>query len=139
MSFIDKNIKIIKIVSLIILFVFTFVVVIYLKYYYTPGHGVACFTYKYFGIYCMGCGNTRQLYYALDGQFAKAFSYNVACVAIYPTYAFLYYLVLRWVLYDKKVGYKQAYILATVAILLSVYMILRNIPLSGLDILRPPR
>jgi hypothetical protein len=85
----------------------------------------------------MGCGSTRQLYYILQGQFKKAFYYNVACVIIYPAYAYLYYLILRWAIKGKAINYKQAYILAALALTLILYMILRNIPIRAFDFLRP--
>jgi uncharacterized membrane protein len=85
----------------------------------------------------MGCGSTRQLYYALNGELIKAFKYNVACVIIYPAYAYLYYLILRWAIKGEKINYKQAYILAAVAIILSIYALLRNIPIAAFNFLRP--
>ncbi len=133
---IKKN-KSVKILLLFFILVLTVVVLFYIKYFYVAGHGIECFTYKYFGIYCMGCGSTRQLYYALNGEFKKAFYYNVACVIIYPAYIYLYYLIIRWSIKDKKINYKQAYVLAAVALTLTVYMILRNIPIEIFDILRP--
>jgi len=136
-NFIKRNIKAIKIILAVSVPVIAAAVTIYIKYFYVPGHGVGCFTYKYLGIYCMGCGSTRQLYYALNGQIGKAFQYNVACVIIYPAYAYLYYLILRWTIKDEKINYKQAYFLAAVAIVLNIYMILRNVPFKAFVVLRP--
>lgn len=136
-NFIKKNIKAVKIISVIFVTASVIAILFYVKYIYKPGHGINCFTYKYLGIYCMGCGSTRQLYYALNGQLVKAFYYNVACVIIYPAYVYLYYLLLRWAFADKGLSYKHAYALAAVAIALIIYMILRNIPLEAFDVLRP--
>jgi hypothetical protein len=85
----------------------------------------------------MGCGSTRQLYYFLNGQIKKAFSYNVACVIIYPAYVYLYYLLARWTFWNRRPGYKHAYVLAALAVMLIIYMIFRNIPLKVFDVLRP--
>jgi hypothetical protein len=109
---------------------------LYIKLFYKVAGGIECATHKYFGIYCMGCGSTRQLYYALNGDFKTAFLYNVGCIIIYPAYIYIYYLVIRWNL-DKKIETKHAYILSLFACILVVYMILRNIYIPIFDILRP--
>ncbi len=134
---IKKNLKLIKIIAVIVPPVIAVCVIIYLKYYYVPGHGVSCFTYKYFGLYCMGCGGTRQLYYAINGEFIKAFMMNPACVVLYPTYGYLYYLIIKWAVKDKKITHNEALIIAASALLLSLYAIVRNIPIKALDFLRP--
>jgi hypothetical protein len=136
-SIIKKHIKAVKLISVLLVTAAAAAAAVYMKFFYEPGHGINCFTYKVFGIYCMGCGSTRQLYYALDGQIKKAFYYNVACVIIYPAYAYMYYLLLRWAFADKLPGQKHAYVLAAVAVALIIYMILRNIPLKVFDVLRP--
>ena len=137
MSFIKKHIKAIKIMAAASFPIIAAAIILYMKLIYEPGHGIACFTHKYLGIYCMGCGSTRQLYYLLQGQFKKAFHYNVACVIIYPAYAYLYYLILRWAIKGENINYKQAYLLAAFALTLILYMILRNIPIRAFDFLRP--
>ncbi len=85
----------------------------------------------------MGCGSTRQLHYLLNGDIKTAINYNVGAVIIYPTFIYLYYLIVRWGVQDKEITTKQAYILAILAGILLLYMILRNIPLSVFEILRP--
>lgn len=132
-----KHKRLIKIIIAILIPLAIIAIIVYIKFFYKIGSGIECFTYKYFRIYCMGCGSARQLYFALNGQFEKAFYYNVCCVIIYPAYAYLYYLIMRWVIKDKKIDYKQAYILAIFAGVLIIYMVLRNIPIDVFDILRP--
>ncbi len=136
-SIINKNIKIIKIAAVILPPIVALAVAIYIKFYYTPGHGISCFTHKYLNFYCMGCGSTRQMYYALNGEFLKAFKMNVGCIVIYPTYLYLYYIILRWAIKNKKIDYSHAYVIAALALILSLYSIVRNIPLDALDFLRP--
>ena len=137
MSFIKRHTLALKVIVNVAIIAIVVSVLIYIKWFYKPGHGIDCFTYKYFKIYCMGCGSTRQLYYALQGQLKKAFYYNVGCVIIYPAYAYLYYLVLFWTIKDAPISNKQAYVLAAFALVLAIYMIIRNIPLEIFNVLRP--
>lgn len=137
MNFIDKKIPIIKkmlVFLMPLLFVF---MIVYIKFFYVSKGGINCITYTHFGIYCMGCGTTRQLYYLINGDIKTAFFYNVGCIVIYPALAYLYYLIVGWSFKDKKIKTRQAYILAGLAVVLVIYMILRNIPLAVFDILRP--
>ncbi len=110
---------------------------LYVKYFHEIGEGIGCMTYKLFGVYCTGCGSTRQIYYLMNGDISRAFMYNVGAIVIYPTYAYLYYLIVRWAVKGKKIEKKQAYILASIAGILLIYMMLRNIPIQAFDILRP--
>lgn len=136
MSSIDKKVNLIKRTLIVLLPLIAIGAVIYIKHFYKGAGGIECATYKYFGIFCMGCGSTRQLYYALNGDFKTAFLYNVGCVVIYPAYIYIYYLVIRWNL-NKKIKIKHAYILAICACILVVYMLLRNIYIPAFDFLRP--
>ena len=137
MSSIDKIKQPVKIAIAVLLPVSAIIVLLYIKYGYSLGEGISCFTNKYLGVYCMGCGTTRQLSLLLEGDVKNAFMQNVGAVIIYPAYFYLYYLVLRWAVWDKKIKPKQAYVLAVFAGIMIIYMILRNIPLDAFDILRP--
>jgi hypothetical protein len=136
-NFIDRNLKLIKKLLVIILPLLVVLVLLYIKFFYEVNGGIQCVTYKYFGIYCTGCGTTRSLYYLLLGDIKTAFYYNVGIVIIYPAYVYLYYLLLRWSITDKKFEIRHAYTLAVFAGIMIIYMILRNIPIKIFDILRP--
>lgn len=138
MNFIKKHRKFFKISIVIILSIIVICALIYIKFFYNIEEGFECVTYKHFGILCMGCGSTRQLYYLLNGDLKSAITYNIGAIIIYPAYTYLYYLILRWGLFDKKIKTKQAYILAIIAGILLLYMILRNIPIRAFAAFRPP-
>lgn len=136
MSLVIKKESILKRILIILLPLVVIGTVVYTKLFYGEHGGIECSTYKHFGIYCMGCGSTRQLYHALNGDFKTAFLYNVGCIVIYPAYIYIYYVVIRWNL-NKKIEIKHAYILAICACILVVYMLLRNIYIPAFDFMRP--
>ena len=102
------------------------------------GPGVGCFTYKVFGVYCAGCGLTRQLHHLLHGDFALAFSYNVLGIIIWPLLALVYIVLVRWGVWDKPLPNLPLWTVITLASVIVVYMVLRNLPVEPFCYLAPP-
>ena len=87
-----------------------------------------CIFKEIFNIYCAGCGTTRMFESIFKLDFYQAFRYN-PLIFILSLFAFLY-LILNIILYITnkplvKISYKTLFILA---LILLIYMALRNIP-----------
>lgn len=94
-----------------------------------------CFYQELFNITCAGCGFTRMLksIYYLD--FYQAFRYNpLMFILLIISIIIIIINITRYLLNKKKIkiSYK---VLFYIAVLLIIYMILRNIP--GLEFLKP--
>ena len=103
------------------------------------GPGIACMTYTVFGLYCAGCGLTRQLHHLLHGEFAVAFSYNPMGIIIWPVFLVMYVVFIRWVVFKKPLPKLPLWVVIVFTILLIIYMILRNIPYEPFCYLAPPK
>ncbi len=90
-----------------------------------------CIFRKATGIYCPGCGSTRALRALSQGDFLAALRYNPLTIAVLFALPFL--LVLRRPKF-RAVYYRFAVVVCAVVI---VFFILRNIPISAFDFLRP--
>lgn len=77
-----------------------------------------CGSYRYFGLYCPGCGITRSLHALLHGDVVRALSMNLLVGAVAPV-AVLAGVRPRWVF-----NYK---FLTGAVIFLIIYGVLRNI------------
>ena len=88
-----------------------------------------CIYRKFFHIYCAGCGFTRMIKSIIKLDFYQAFRYN-------PLFFILLILFIPYIIYQiylyikigklKKPTLKSLIILA---LIISIYMILRNIPI----------
>ena len=91
------------------------------------------------GLYCPGCGSTRAIRKALQGEFLDAFRYNPITLPFLFVILYLYalYLIDQW---TGNYKYRPSrYWIGLVAVVLFVaLMVLRNVPWSALDFLRPP-
>lgn len=102
-----------------------------------------CMLHQTTGLHCPGCGMTRSVHAALNGQFEQAFAYNVLAVVVLPYLAFLavrssWHWVWgtpakpsRWPL-----GVRRWAPLA-IGIVLLVFGVLRNVPVYPLTLLAP--
>lgn len=97
--------------------------------------GYICPSRYFLHIYCAGCGVTRMLKSLIKGDFLKAFSYNqVFFVLFFVGIVYLLYAIIKYIK-DGKIIIPSNKVLIFIAILLSTYMVLRNIPYF--DFLRP--
>lgn len=94
-----------------------------------------CPSRHFFHFYCAGCGVTRMLKTLIKGDFIKAFNYNqVFFILFFITIIYFIYISIKYIK-DAKIIYPSSKVLIFLAIILSVYMVLRNIPYF--DFLRP--
>ena len=88
-----------------------------------------CIYRELFNIYCAGCGFTRMIESIINLKFYQAFRYNplffILFIIFIPYFIYQVYLYIRYC-NIKKPSLKLLIILV---IILSIYMVLRNIPL----------
>jgi hypothetical protein len=99
-----------------------------------------CMLYQATGIHCPGCGAGRAAHAALNGRFAQAFAYNPVAVALLPVVGVVVLVQLgRWMTGRPAsrtvvLGGRWIMLLAVVLIL---FMVLRNIPVEPFTLLAP--
>ncbi|HBR32865.1 MAG TPA: hypothetical protein DD733_12380 [Clostridiales bacterium] len=92
------------------------------------GRFPSCIFYVTTGFYCPGCGITRMFLALLDGDFAKAVTYNTAAMLFIPIwviYSICYYFNKPGFIRSTKFFYVLFY---TTVSFFVIYSILRNIP-----------
>ncbi|MXV37404.1 DUF2752 domain-containing protein [Flavobacteriaceae bacterium Ap0902] len=101
----------------------------------------SCPTYTIFGLYCPGCGTQRTIHYLLHGEVLKALRYNPLFVILLPLSILLiiHYLIPKFTdrYWDFKLIRNNAF-LYFLFVIITLYFILRNIPIEPFDFLRPP-
>jgi hypothetical protein len=104
------------------------------------GLGILCPTKRVLGVYCPGCGATRATFDLMHGMIGSAIANN-------PLAVFVGVPVLAWLVLNLALASitgrawcmnipRRAGSIAAAALVL--YGIARNLPLSSLDVLRPP-
>ena len=88
-----------------------------------------CIYRELFNIYCAGCGFTRMIESMINLKFYQAFRYNPLFFILFII--FIPYVVYQVYLYIKYGNIKKPSLklLIILVIILSIYMVLRNIPL----------
>ena len=92
---------------------------------------VPCLFYKYFNIYCVGCGSGRAAYDLLHLRFVEAFLHNPLFIIVLPFV--MYYLIisyLKFVFNIIRIPVFKINKTGTIIIfvLMIAYWVLRNIP-----------
>ena len=100
----------------------------------------ACGFQKATGLYCPGCGATRALRRVLRGDLLGALRYNAFIVIFAPILAYLAAVEI----YDEFRGTRpyrpSSKVLALIGICFYLaFFVLRNIPLTAFEFLRPPQ
>lgn len=120
------------------------VVLLYYNFYGVNGEqwSIKCQFHDITGWLCPGCGGQRAFYYVLHGHLLYALRCNVLIVILMPFLLLCYYiLVQRYVVGDTKyqrfLNLKPWYAYF-ILILLLLFFILRNIPISPFTLLAPP-
>jgi hypothetical protein len=102
-----------------------------------------CFLYNATGIYCAGCGATRALYALLHGRVLDALHDNALFVASLPLLAYVIgsYVLRAWRVNSWPTvsidGRKALRVGGSIFAVMIVFMILRNLPGSLFDYLKP--
>ena len=123
--------------------VFTVAIFSYLIYIYfvSPNDGgvhIQCLTKQVLNLNCMSCGLTRFFYFAMHGDFATAFQYNILGPLLLVILGIIYFYFMRWSFLDKPFPKISPWIAWAFLIFAVVYSILRNIPYEPLRFLAPP-
>ena len=88
-----------------------------------------CIYRKLFNIYCAGCGFTRMIESIINLKFYQAFRYNplffILFIIFIPYFIYQVYLYIRY----GNIKKPSLRLLIILVIILSIYMVLRNIPL----------
>lgn len=102
-----------------------------------------CVFHQTTGLHCPGCGLTRSVHAALNGRFEQAFAYNVLAVVIVPYLAVSAFRSLwSWASGAPSrpsrlpAGVKR-WIPLAIGIVVTVFWVLRNIPLYPFTLLAP--
>jgi hypothetical protein len=90
------------------------------------------------GLYCPGCGATRATYHLVHGQLAIAFRYQPLFVAMLPVIFFLIGKRLYELIFNTTVKLPfELQFYKLIAVVICAFFVLRNVPLSCFDWLRP--
>lgn len=103
-----------------------------------------CTLHNLTGLHCPGCGMTRSLHSALNGDFAQALSYNILAPIILPVFfVSISRSLWSWVRGRKLVRSAnpprkwKTYLPIILGSLLVIFFVLRNIPVYPLTLLAP--
>ncbi len=102
-------------------------------------HIPGCFIYQNTGIFCPGCGLQRALHAFFTGDFVLAFSMNpLVFLALIILCVDFLFLLLKWERYRPVPPIVNSHAaLLTIAIILFLFMILRNVNSECLEFLKP--
>ncbi len=118
---------------------------LYYRYYNMNEQGTwinQCIFHHVTGLDCPGCGGQRAFHLLLHGEFMQALRYNSLFIIGIPIILYFYYLLIQiHILGNEK--YSQSIFLSSRAayiflILLVMFSIVRNIPVSPFIYLSPP-
>lgn len=114
--------------GLVILAVGAVLAIVFMKFIVPYLPDTQCFFWKYFGIYCPGCGGTRALIYLLQGKILKAAWYHPMVVYGAGMYtAFMASHTLRKLHITKKgMKFREGYLYGALVILILNFL-LKNI------------
>jgi hypothetical protein len=100
-----------------------------------------CPTWRFLGIYCPGCGSTRAAHQLVNGRLLLALRYNPLWLLLgVPATAWLAWQIAQ-VAWRGRAGWRlplNAAAAWTIAAVVILFGLLRNLPLAALDWLRPP-
>ena len=101
-----------------------------------------CTIHQLTGLECPGCGGQRALHLLLHGEVLQALHYNALFVLGIPVLFYLYYLMIRIYILGDKSYFNSFFMSSRFAIIFLVvivlFFVLRNIPISPFTYLAPP-
>ncbi|MCL2304448.1 MAG: DUF2752 domain-containing protein [Planctomycetaceae bacterium] len=111
-----------------------------LAYHHPSEYGLPpCQFHRWTGLFCPGCGATRAVHFLLRGDWKTSLHYNPLVLLFLPILLLLlfqwFYEIIRQKNFHHPLKVKLYFGIVIVVILFFVF---RNIPLTGFDILRPP-
>jgi len=100
-----------------------------------------CVFYEATGYYCPGCGATRCAHHLLHGDVVTAFRFNPLLVLVLPYLAWGLWRQLRRAfgpVDSTPQKFARPWLIWAVFVLVTLYFILRNIPVTPFTYLAPP-
>jgi hypothetical protein len=98
-----------------------------------------CMLHATTGLHCPGCGLTRAVHAALNGNFTQALAYNVLAPLLLPLVALAAGSSLwHWAWGTTPRSYKpRTWVPAVLGIVMFLFVVLRNIPVYPFTLLAP--
>jgi len=98
-----------------------------------------CRFHQITGLFCPGCGATRAVHFLLRGDWKTSLHYNPLVILLSPIILLLSAQWIYEIFRKRNVHYSfHAKFYLGIAIVIMAFFVLRNIPLTCFDILRPP-
>ncbi|MDR1925371.1 MAG: DUF2752 domain-containing protein [Planctomycetaceae bacterium] len=92
------------------------------------------------GMYCPGCGSMRAAHYLLHQNFSASFRHHPFFVPFIITVLFFYVKRAYELCRNKTVSFKYELLFCKIILcFVVIFFIVRNIPVSSLDWMRPPK
>lgn len=132
-----------KYLLLILAIIFPFIIVYtYFEIYNTTGNNALCTFREATGLECPGCGGQRSLHFLLHGDFIQALRYNAFFVIALPFLTYFYIMATKVYILKQK-QFLKSFVFSswfgfTLLIVVILFFILRNIPISPFTYLAPP-
>lgn len=108
-------------------------VAVYFGFYRITGLAIPCVFYEVTGWYCPGCGISRTLLAILSGDFYQAFRYNPLLFILLP-FAAIFFANWAYAKYNDRTSWCEKipeWVWVTLAIIIVIYGVLRNLPMFG--------
>lgn len=103
--------------------------------YSLANNGYECQIYKYFHIYCAGCGGTRMIKSLIEGDIYQAFRWNPLAVVITPfILCTTIWQAVEYIVYNKIFKWADKFLIGVLVVSI-IYTVLRNI--SQFEWLKP--
>lgn len=98
-----------------------------------------CLFYRFSGLYCPGCGSLRAIHNLLNGNLAKAFSYNALLVAFLPLLVLNGAIVMlgKRGLVKASPPFNSAKVVILIGFIMIVFWVLRNLSTYPFNLLAP--
>lgn len=96
--------------------------------------------FRHANLYCPACGGTRAIGLLFQGQLGLAWKHNQLFVLALPMIGYGGFSLIRSVIWGHPITGKhiKPYMVWGVLVIVVLFGVLRNIPLSAMDFLRPP-
>lgn len=129
--------------NIILIIIPSFIILLFYNYYAISGDqwSVQCGFHDMTGWLCPGCGGQRAFYYLLHGNLLTALQHNLLILIILPFLVYAYVVIGQIYLvgnkkFEKYLNMKPWYAYALIIVIV-LFFILRNIPISPFTLLAP--
>lgn len=133
-----------KTIFRLLLCIFTGAIFVFVYQHFNPSKEwfLVCPVYRLTGLYCTGCGSQRTIHHLLNLEITQSLRYNPLLTVFLPFYLYLAGVLLYNFIFDKKYRPFFLYnnkIVYIILIIIVLYTVLRNIPISPFSYLAPSK